>query len=82
MIRRDKITLSSTEGTPVYIVIQLCLRSQIGLWEKYYYALFDIAHYFSSDVGLTNILLFGLWDTLVQRRTTECQLCEDNVSYQ
>ena len=25
------------------------------------------------------ILLFGLWDSLVQRQGTECQLCEDNV---
>ena len=41
--------LSSTERTPV--IIQLCLRSQIGSWEKYYYAPFDIIHYFSSDVA-------------------------------
>ena len=50
-------TLSLTERTPVNI--QLCLRSRIGLWEKYYYALFDITqrHYFCSDVGFTNIVV-------------------------
>ena len=47
--------LSLTECIP--IVILLRLRSQIGLWEKYYYALFDILHYFSSDVGFTNIVV-------------------------
>ena len=65
--------LSLTECTP--IVIQLCLRSWIGLWENYYYMLFDIMHYFSSDVGL-----FGLWDSLVRRQSKECQLCKDNVT--
>ena len=39
------------------IVIQLCLRSQIGLWENYYYALFNAMHYFYSDVGFTNIFV-------------------------
>ena len=29
--------------------------SPIGLWEKYYYASFDITHYFSSNVGFRNI---------------------------
>ena len=48
--------LSPTEHTP--IVIQLCLISRIGLSGKYYCALFafDIMHYFSSDVGFTNVL--------------------------
>ena len=45
------ILLSLTERTP--IVIQLCLRSQIGLWGTYYYSLFHITHYFSSDVRFT-----------------------------
>ena len=79
-IRSLKVSLSPTERTP--FTIQLYLRSRIGLWEKYYYALlvFDIMHYFSSDVRrFTNIVLFGLWDSLVQRRSTECQLCEDNA---
>ena len=41
-----------TEHSP--IVIQLCLRSQIGFWEKYYYAPLNIRHHFSSNVGFTN----------------------------
>ena len=28
------------------------------------------------------ILLIGLWDSLVQRRSTECQLCDDNARHQ
>ena len=44
------MALSPTERTP--IVIQPCLRSRIGLWEKYYYALFDITHCFSSDIWI------------------------------
>ena len=44
--------MSQTEHTP--IIIQVCLRSQMGLWEKYYYTLFGIT-----------ILLFGLQDWLV-----------------
>ena len=71
------IPLSSTEC--IRIVIQLCLRSQIGMWEKYYYRLFDITNYFSSNGGFTYILFFGLWDGLVRRRSTECQLCKGNM---
>ena len=29
----------------------------MGLWEKYYDTLFGITHYFSSDVGFTNIVV-------------------------
>ena len=29
----------------------------MGLWENYYYALFNITHYFSSDMGLTKIVV-------------------------
>ena len=47
------------------IVIQLCLRSPIGLWGKYYCALFDIMLHFSSDVGLQT-LLFSLQDRGVE----------------
>ena len=47
--------MSPTERIP--IVIQPCLRSRVGLWEKYYYALFDITHYFSPNVGFTNIVV-------------------------
>ena len=40
-------------------------------------------HLISSTVFLLmwglQILLFGLWDRLVQGRSTERQLCEDNV---
>ena len=44
------VTLSTTDRTP--IVIQLYLRSQIGLWEKYYYApVFDI----------TQLVFFWCW---------------------
>ena len=50
--------LSATEGTP--IVLQLCMKSRIGLWGKYYYALYDITHYFSSDVGFTNIVVWSM----------------------
>ena len=57
--------------------MQICLRSRIGLWEKYYYAPLDIMHYFSSDVSL-QILLLNPQDSLVQRRRMVCQLCEDN----
>ena len=39
---RERITISGTS---------------IGLWGKYYYAPFDITHYFPSDVGF-KILLF------------------------
>ena len=49
------LSLSPTERTP--IVIELCLRSRRGLWEEYYYAPFDITHYFSSNVGFTNIVV-------------------------
>ena len=66
---------SPTKST--VIVIQLCLRSRIGLWEKFYYALFGITHYFSSYVVFTNIVARS-GDSLVQRQSTECQLCEDN----
>ena len=52
---KDLNALSPTEFTP--IVIQLYLRSRVGLWEKYYYTLFDIMHYFSSEVGFTNIVV-------------------------
>ena len=52
-----KSTLFPTERTP--IVIQLSLRSRIGLWGKYCYAPFDIMHYFSSDVGFTNIVVWA-----------------------
>ena len=45
--------MSLTERT--LMVIQLCLRSWIGLWRKYYYTSFDITHYFPSDVGFSNI---------------------------
>ena len=40
---------------------QLCLRSRIGLYEKYYYTLhvFDITPYFSSDVGFTNTVVWS-----------------------
>ena len=53
-------SLSSTERTP--IVIQLCLRSRIGLWEKYYYTLFtiDITIIFSSDMEFTNIVVWSM----------------------
>ena len=50
--------LSLTQHTP--IVIQLCLRSQTGLREKYYYVPFDIMHNFSSDVGFINV---AVWST-------------------
>ena len=46
--------LQSAERTLV------CLRSRIALWEKYYYAQFDIAHYISSDVGFTNIVVWSM----------------------
>ena len=49
--------LPPTECTS--IVIQLCLRSQIGLWGKYYYTPFDIMHCFCSDVGFTNIVVWS-----------------------
>ena len=40
------------------IVIQLCLRPGIGLCEIFfYYTPFDITHYFSSNVGFTNIVI-------------------------
>ena len=47
-------SLSLTERTP--IILQLYPRSRIGFWEKYYNALIDITHYFSSVVGFTNIV--------------------------
>ena len=50
-------SLSLTERTS--IVILFCLGSRIGLWEIYYYALFDITHYFPSDVGFTNIVVWS-----------------------
>ena len=59
-------TLSPTERTP--IVIQLCLKFRIGLWEKYYYALFDIMHYFSSDVGFTNIVVWFMGQSGVETK--------------
>ena len=37
--------------------IQLCLRPPIGLRGKYYYAPFDVLHYFASNVGFTNIVV-------------------------
>ena len=43
---------------------------QCSLW-------YHITHYLSSSVDL-QILLFSLQDSLVQRRSMECQLCEDN----
>ena len=46
------------------IVVKLCLRFRIGLWGKYYYAPFDITHYFLLMWGL-QILLFGLHNRLV-----------------
>ena len=49
------IQMSLTERT--LIVIQLCLRSQIGSWGKYYYSLFYITHYFHFNVGFTNIVV-------------------------
>ena len=54
------------------------ILNAVGLWEKYYYALFDFTLYFSSDVGFTNIVVRST-DSLVQRQSTECQLCDDNV---
>ena len=63
------LALSSTEHTP--IVIQLCLVSRIGLWEK-----ITTHHLISRTIFLPmwglQILLFGLWDRLVQRQSTEC----------
>ena len=50
-------SLSPTERTP--IVLQLCLRSQIGLWTKYYYALLNITHHFSYYVKFTNIVVWS-----------------------
>ena len=50
-------SLSPTECTPIVIHVQLCLRSRIGLWVKYYYAVLGIKHYFPSDVGFLNILV-------------------------
>ena len=47
--------MSPTERTP--IVTQLCLRSQIGLWGKYYYVLFHVKHYLSSNGGIVNIIV-------------------------
>ena len=47
--------LSLKERTP--IIMQLCLRSGIGLREKYCYTLFNIAHCFSSDVSFTDIVV-------------------------
>ena len=51
-------TLSPAERTP--IVIQLCLRSRMVLWEKYYYVPFDITNYFSSHVGFTNSVVWSM----------------------
>ena len=48
-------SLSPTECTP--ILIQLCLRSRIRLWEKYYHAPFDTTYHFSSNMGFTNIVV-------------------------
>ena len=50
MISHACSSLSLTERSSV-------LRSRIGLWEKYYYAQFDIMHVFSSDVGVTYIVV-------------------------
>ena len=74
----DFMALSPTECTP--ITLQLCLSSRIGLWKKYYLCTTDInnTHYFSSVEGFTKILLFGLRDSQVWRRNTECQLCQNN----
>ena len=73
------IALFPKERAPV--VIQFCLISRIGLWEKLAcYALLIKAHYFPFSVGFT---LYVIWlrDSLVRRRSTECQLGEYNVEY-
>ena len=44
----------------------------------HYYIMFDIMHYFASDVGFTNIVV-GLSERLVQRLSLDCHLCEDNA---
>ena len=43
---------SPANNTSTPIVILLCLRSRIGLWEKHYYALFDVTHYFFFQCGV------------------------------
>ena len=63
--------LSPKECTP--IVIQLCLRSRIGFWEKHYYVTVDIMHYFLPMWGLQT-LLFSLRDCLVWRQSTSAKL--------
>ena len=51
--------LSLTE--PTAIVIQLCPRSRIGLWENINYSTpNDIMYYFSFDVGFTTIVVLSM----------------------
>ena len=61
-----RVSLSPTECTP--IIMQLCLRSRIGLWEKYYYTLFDIMHHFPSDVGFTNTVVSSVGQSGVKTK--------------
>ena len=49
-------SLSPHERIPV--VIRLCLKARIGLWEKYYYAVFDIMHYHSTKKPVTTMLTY------------------------
>ena len=67
---------SPTEHTPV--LIQRCLRSQMGLLEKYYCAPYAITRFFASDVGCTNIVVWSMGQSGAE---TECQLCENNVYF-
>ena len=63
----DTFALFPTERT--LVIIQLCLRSRIELWEKYYYAPFDVKYYFSADVGFTNIVVWSMGQSGVDRST-------------
>ena len=62
-------SLYPTQRTPDFI--QLCLISHIGLWEQ------KLLHTIFLPMLSIQILLFGLRDSLVQRRRTVCQLGED-----
>ena len=51
-------------------VIQLYLRSGIGLWGKYYYYYtpFDTMHYFFSIVGFANIVVWSTGESGVNSK--------------
>ena len=72
-------SLSPTEHTRSYRHTALSEISNRIVWGKYYYALFDITHYFFFPMWGLQILVFSLQDSLVQKQKIAYQLWEDNA---